>query len=84
MSNALSDYQTAVLQQQQREQQVKALETAAEETQLLFKHSNTTTYLETLTAQQSLLSAQLSLITDKYNKLNAGVNLYKALGGGRE
>ena len=84
VSNALSDYQTAVLQQQQREQQVKALESAAEETQLLFKHSNTTTYLETLTAQQSLLSAQLSLITDKYNKLNAGVNLYKALGGGRE
>ncbi len=84
VSNALSDYQTAILQQQEREKQVAVLETANEETMLLFKHSNTTTYLETLTAQQSLLSAQMSLITDKYNKLSAGINLYKALGGGRE
>jgi outer membrane protein TolC len=60
------------------------LKTATEQTMLLFQHSNTTSYLETLTAQQSLLSAQMSLITDKYNKLNAGINLYKALGGGRE
>lgn len=84
VSNALSDFQTAHLQQQEREKQVKALETATEETLLLFQHSNTTTYLETLTAQQGLLSAKMSLITDKYNKLNAGINLYKALGGGRE
>ena len=84
VSNALSDFQTAHLQQQEREKQVQALETATEETLLLFQHSNTTTYLETLTAQQGLLSARMSLITDKYNKLNAGINLYKALGGGRE
>ena len=82
VSNALSDFQTAHLQQQEREKQVQALETATEETLLLFQHSNTTTYLETLTAQQGLLSAKMSLITDKYNKLNAGINLYKALGGG--
>lgn len=84
VSNALSDFQTAHLQQQEREKQVQALETATEETLLLFQHSNTTSYLETLTAQQGLLSAKMSLITDKYNKLNAGINLYKALGGGRE
>ena len=84
VSKALSDFQTAHLQQQEREKQVQALETATEETLLLFQHSNTTTYLETLTAQQGLLSAKMSLITDKYNKLNAGINLYKALGGGRE
>ena len=45
---------------------------------------DTTTYLETLTAQQSLLSAQLSLISDKYDKLQAGISLYQALGGGRD
>jgi outer membrane protein TolC len=84
VSNALADYQTAVLQQKEREKQVEVLKTATEQTMLLFQHSNTTSYLETLTAQQSLLSAQMSLITDKYNKLNAGINLYKALGGGRE
>ena len=84
VSNSLADYQTAVLQQQEREKQVEVLQTATEQTMMLFKHSNTTTYLETLTAQQSLLSAQMALITDKYNKVNAGINLYKALGGGRE
>lgn len=84
VSNALSAYQTAQLQSQQRQQQVELLKAAAEETQLLFTHGNGTSYLETLTAQQSLLSAQMNLITDKYNQLVAGIDLYKALGGGRE
>jgi outer membrane protein TolC len=84
VSNALSAYQTAQLQSQQRQQQVELLTAAAEETQLLFAHGNGTSYLETLTAQQSLLSAQMNLITDKYNQLVAGIDLYKALGGGRE
>lgn len=84
VSNALSAYQTAQLQSQQRQQQVELLTAAAEETQLLFTHGNGTSYLETLTAQQSLLSAQMNLITDKYNQLVAGIDLYKALGGGRE
>jgi outer membrane protein TolC len=84
VSNALSAYQTAMQQAHQRQQQVELLKVAAEETQLLFVHGNGTSYLETLTAQQSLLSAQMNYITDKYNQLVAGIDLYKALGGGRE
>ena len=43
----------------------------------------TSTYLEVLTAQQSLLSAQLSGISDEFQRIQAVVNLYHALGGGR-
>lgn len=84
VSNALSDYQTAVLQQQQREKEVRILADALEKTDYLFQHTNTTTYLEKLTAQQSLLNAKLSLINDKYNKVQAAITLYGALGGGRD
>lgn len=47
------------------------------------EHSSTT-YLEVLTAQQSLLSAQLSQITDRFDEIQGIVNLYQALGGGRD
>ena len=42
-----------------------------------------TTYLEKLTAEMSLLNAQLTLVNDEYSKLQAVVDLYAALGGGR-
>ncbi len=84
VSNALSSYSTANQSLQLREQEVRQLEQTLENVNALFLHSNTTTYLETLTAQQSLLSAQLKLINDRYTRLQAGINLYKALGGGRE
>ena len=51
--------------------------------ELLMEHSSTT-YLEVLTAQQSLLSAQLSQITDRFDEIQGIVNLYQALGGGRD
>ena len=44
----------------------------------------TSNYLEVLTAQQSLLGAQLSQVADRFERLQAVVNLYQALGGGRE
>ena len=43
-----------------------------------------TTYLEVLTARQSLLSAELAQISDRFDELQGIVNLYQALGGGRE
>jgi multidrug efflux system outer membrane protein len=39
-------------------------------------------YLEVLTARQNALSAQLAVINTEYGKLNALVQLYRALGGG--
>ena len=40
-----------------------------------------TTYLEVLTAQESLLSAQLSQVQNQYEAIEALINLYSALGG---
>ena len=40
-----------------------------------------TTYLEVLTAQQTLLSARLSAISDRLSELQGIVSLYHALGG---
>ena len=44
--------------------------------------SSNTTYLEVISAQSNLLNAELSEITDQFNKMQAVVNLYQALGGG--
>ena len=84
VSNYLKDYQTAIDQHAWYEQQVKQLETARDQTAALFAHGNSTTYLEKLTAEQSLLSAQLALINAKHARVQAMINLYCALGGGRE
>ncbi len=66
-----------------RARQVASLERAVEATESLMS-LGTSTYLEVLTAQQSLLNAQLSQISDSYQCMTAVVSLYHALGGGRE
>ncbi len=82
VSNALTQYQTAQDKIIQREKQIFSLEKSVDYTQELLT-LGTSTYLEVLTAQQSLLSAQLSGISDEFQRMQAVVNLYHALGGGR-
>ena len=65
------------------EKQIQSLEKALESTSLLMEHG-TTTYLEVLTARQSLLSAQLSKTANRFTEIQSVINLYQALGGGRE
>ena len=84
VSNALSAYQTALDHQATRQLQVETLTSTLENTQMLFHYSTGTSYLAVLTAQQSLIQAQLNLISDKFDKVQAVINLYQALGGGRE
>jgi len=43
--------------------------------------NGSTTYLEVLTAQESLLSAQLAQVENRYEMVQALINLYTALGG---
>ena len=40
------------------------------------------TYLEVITAESNLLNSQLNKVSDDFNKMQAVVNLYYALGGG--
>ncbi|MEG1621806.1 MAG: TolC family protein [Alistipes sp.] len=83
VNNALTQCQTARSKSDLRIRQIAALETAVESTQLLMRHGSST-YLEVLTAQQALLSAQLSQISDHFDAIQGTVNLYQALGGGRD
>ena len=83
VSDALFLYETARGKAADRSGQIASLEKAVEYTQELLNYS-TATYLEVLTAQQALLSARLTEAGDVLESLQAVVNLYRALGGGRE
>ena len=83
VSNALYQIQSTKETLVNRDLQVASLEKAVESTMSLMT-LGTSTYLEVLTAQQSLLNAQLSQISDSYQCMVAVINLYQALGGGRE
>lgn len=83
VNNALSQYQTTTEKTQLYEKQVVSLESAVESTELLMRHG-TTTYLEVLTARQSLLNARLTQTANRMQQLQAVVSLYQALGGGAE
>lgn len=82
VSNAMFSYQIADEKTRAHAKQVAALNRALESTNETYK-SGTGTYLEVLQAQQSLLSVQLSQVQDKFESLQAIINLYSALGGGR-
>ena len=83
VNNLLAKVQTAREKMNIRKMQIESLEAAVESTELLMQHGSTT-YLEVLTAQQNLLSGRISEISDYYEELQGIVNLYAALGGGRE
>lgn len=85
VSNALVLYQSSEDKSALEEKQVSSLKKNVDYTRKLFKlgSSSGSTYLEVITAQQSLLNAQLSKIADDFYKMQAVVNLYYALGGGR-
>ena len=83
VNNALVQYQTAKEKRELYAQQVNALQKAYRSTSLLMEHG-TTTYLEVLTAQQSLLSAQLTQVANEVTEIQSLIQLYQALGGGAE
>ena len=81
VNDALVSYQTSKKKESYRHQ-ITALERAYTGTSLLMENGNTT-YLEVLTARQSLLSAQLSQTANQFKEIQSLINLYQALGGGR-
>ncbi|WP_347052438.1 efflux transporter outer membrane subunit [Flavobacterium olei] len=82
VSNALYAYEMAVEKEDSRAKQIAALEKAVDFTQELLEYSSATNYTDVLTSQQNLLAAQLNGINDNLQKLQAVINLYRALGGG--
>lgn len=64
-----------------KEQEAEAYKTAVEYSQELL-NNGMASYLEVLTATESELNAELSLINTQYDLWNAHIQLYKAIGGG--
>lgn len=82
VNEALVQYQTARDKADFYDKQVASLQTAAKSTGLLMQHGNTT-YLEVLTARQTLLNARLSQVANRFTEIQGMITLYQALGGGR-
>lgn len=83
VSNALVLYNSSEEKSQLEAKQVAVLKQNVEDTKALYGQSNTT-YLEVISAETSLLNAELSKVADDFYKMQAVVNLYQALGGGRD
>lgn len=83
VSDALSSIGFATQKIAIRSKQLNALEKSVEYSQELLQNGFAT-YIEIITARQSLLQAELSNVNDKLQQLQSEVNLYRALGGGWE
>lgn len=81
VSNALVLYNSSDEKSRIESKQIATLRQNVEDTKLLLLQSRST-YLEVITAQQSLLNVELSKVQDDFRKMQAIVNLYSALGGG--
>jgi outer membrane protein TolC len=83
VSNCLVEYNSSKEMEELERRQVEALAKSVDYTLMLYK-MGTSSYLEVISAQSSLLNAEISQVVDEFNKMQAVVNLYSALGGGRE
>jgi multidrug efflux system outer membrane protein len=82
VSNALYAYQAAGEKEVSRIRQIEALQKSVAFTEELLRYSSETNYTDVLTSEQALLQAELSGVNDRLQKLQAVVDLYRALGGG--
>lgn len=80
VNDALIQWQSARKRISGDNDQVKILQDAVRKTELMMQYSSVT-YLEVLTAKQSLLDAQIALTKDRFDEIQAVINLYHALGG---
>lgn len=84
VNNALAQWQTARERIRLDTEQVEQLTVTVRDTELLMEHSADTNYLQVLTARQSLLSAQLTVASNRYDEIQGVIELYHALGGGAD
>lgn len=82
VSNALFQREMAVEKAAARTGQITALLRAVDYTRKLIDYAPNVNYNDVLLAEQNLLSAQLSGVSDTLQHLQSQVNLYRALGGG--
>lgn len=83
VNNALIQWQTARQRQQIDQQQILSLESTVRSSELLMQYSPQN-YLEVLSARQTLLQAELTAVSGRFDEIQGVINLYHALGGGAE
>ncbi|NHN27127.1 TolC family protein [Flavobacterium jejuense] len=81
VSDALASYENETDKLSIRKKQLEALTKAADYSDELLQYG-LVNYLEVLTAKDNALNTEINYIDNKFNQLNAVINLYKALGGG--
>ncbi len=84
VSDALFLYDSQLKKLGNDKVRVEELQKAVTSSEQLFQYSTSVTYLDLLTARQSLLSAQLSEVADNFQRIQAVIDLYSAVGGGRQ
>ncbi|MCC9070767.1 TolC family protein [Flavobacterium sp. F-65] len=81
VSDAMSKVKYAEERMKLATQKGESLEKATSDASLLYK-SGMANYLDVITAQNSALQNDLDVVAIKLEKLDAAINLYRALGGG--
>ncbi len=81
VNDALLQWQVARRRLDLDRQQIISLQSAVRSSELLMRYSSQN-YLEVLTARQTLLDAELSAVSDRFEEIQGVINLYHALGGG--
>lgn len=81
VNDALFAIEIAAKNLDSHQKQCEELKRSLQVSEALYKTGNAT-YLELITARQSLLSAELNLVSDRFTRLQSVINLYNALGGG--
>lgn len=82
VNDRLTEWQSAEQKTNYYATQAKAYDKAFEDTRRLMQHGSVTTYLEVLSAQQTLFEARLNQVANECQRQQSAINLYKALGGG--
>ena len=82
VSNSLVQYNSAAEKSELDAKRVEVLKKNVEDTRTMMASSANISYLEVISAQSNLLNAEIAKVTDDFNKMQAVVNLYQALGGG--
>jgi multidrug efflux system outer membrane protein len=82
VADAIHGYHSSTEKIEMRAAQIDYLQKSVDYTMELLKYTSTTNYLDVLTSEVALLTAQLSGVDDKLQQLQYIVSLYRSLGGG--
>ncbi len=81
VNDALASEQYARKTISLRELEIEKLSHTLHATRLKMRYDSGVNYLQVLTAQQSLLEAEINLLSDRYTMLESCIQLFRALGG---